>query len=137
MGIALSATLDSELKPSYTKATVLAAAFLVPDEDLIVWIGNAHTLTKVEEVNALNNCLKYIRENGTTTPTGANESYAEVGTTLKKDVNGAFNAAAALPEEAKVGIWYGPDFQQIPGASISPHVKRLIEYYLESEQKAA
>ena len=136
MGLALSATLDSELKPSYTKATVAAAAFLCPDEDLIIWIGASITLKKNEVINALNNCLNHIRENGTETPTGVNESYAEVGTTMRKDVNSAFDAAAALPEEIKVGIWYGPDFQQIAGASISPHVKRLIEYYLESTQKA-
>lgn len=137
MGTKVAATLDGQLKPSYTVSTVAAASFVVADTDLAIWIGNAVTLTKVEVINALNNCLAHIRENGSATPTGTNESYAEVGTTYRKDVNSAFDAAAAVPEEAKVGIWYGPDYQQTVGASITPGVKRLIEEYMESTQKAA
>lgn len=137
MGLAISVTTDNEQKPSYTSATVAAAAFTLADADLSLWIGASITLTKMEAINAIRNCLAYIRENGTTTPTGANESYAEVASTRKNEVNGAFNAAATIPEEAKVGIWYGPDFQQAAGASISPHVERLIEKYMETVQKAA
>lgn len=137
MGTLVTAILDSDKKPSYTVATVAAAAFILLDSECGVWVGNAVILPKSGVVNALRNCLAHIRENATFTPTGVNESYAEVGTTMLKDVNSAFDAAAVIPEEAKVGVWYGPDFQQIPGASISPHVERLIEKYLESTQKAA
>ena len=101
MGTKVAATLDSELKPSYTISTVAAAAFTLADEDLALWIGASVTLTPVEVVNALQNCLNHIRENGTETPTGTNESYAEVATTMQKDVNSAFDAAAALPEETR------------------------------------
>lgn len=137
MGTKVAATLNDELKPSYTVSTVAAAAFTLADEDLAIWIGASVTLTKSEVINALNNCLLHIRENASETPTGVNESYAEVGTTMRKDVNSAFNSGAVIPEEAKVGIWYGPDYQQIAGASITPGVKRLIEKYMESTQKAA
>lgn len=137
MGITVSATLDDELKPNYTVATVAAAAFVLADSDLVIWIGNAHTMTKSEELAALENCSHHIRENATETPAGVNESYAEVGNTMLKDVNSAFNAVAALPEEAKVGIWYGPDFQPIEGASISPFVTQLIEKYVETTQVSA
>lgn len=137
MGITVTATTDNELKPIYAVATVLAAAFTLADADMSIWIGNATPFNKLEEISALKSCLEYIRENGNVTPTGANESYAELGTSFKKDVNGAFNAAAALPEEAKVGIWYGPDFQPIAGATITPYVIQAIERYIESTQKAA
>jgi len=137
MGIKIAATLDNELKPSYTKTTVAAALFTLDDSDLAIWVGTSHPFSKVEVVSALKNCLAYIRENASETPTGVNESYAEVGGNFKKDVNGAFNAAAVIPEEAKVGIWYGPDYQQIAGASITPGVTRLTEKYLEGTQKSS
>ena len=80
--------------------------------------------------------VEFIRENGSETPTGANESYAEVAPPgFKSLVSGAFDAAAALPEEAKVGIWYGPTFQPHKGSSLSAHVKRAVEKYLETTQK--
>lgn len=137
MGITVTATTDNELKPIYAVATVAAASFTLADADMSIWIGNATPFTKVEEISALRSCLEYIRENGNATPTGVNESYAELGGPFKKDVNGAFDAAAVVPEEAKVGIWYGPDFQPIEGASITPYVFQAIEKYLETTQKAA
>ena len=136
MGIEVAATLDTELKPSYTVATTLAAAFTLADTDMAIWIGNATPFSKVETISALKSCLEYIRENANETPTGTNESYAELGTSFKKDVNGAFDAAAALPEEAKVGIWYGPDFQPIAGATLTPFVIQAIEKYMETTQKS-
>ena len=137
MGIKVAATLDTEFKFNYTVSTVLAASFTLADEDLALWIGNAHPFSKSEELAALENCSAFIRENGTTTPTGTNESYAELGTNFKKDVNGAFDAAAALPEEAKVGIWYGPDFQALEDNSITPFVVQLIEHYVETTQASS
>jgi hypothetical protein len=138
MGVQVAITLDDQQKPAYVVSTVLAANFLVADEELILWIGNAHGGPKSFEVNAIKRVLEFIREAGTTTPTGANESYAEVATPgLKSAVNGAFDAAAALPEEAKVGVWYGPLFQPLLGSSITAHSKRALEKYLESTQKAA
>lgn len=132
MGTKIAATLDSEKKPSYTASTVAAAAFTCADEDLCLWVGSSVTLPKSGVVNALKNCLQYIREGGNTTPAGVNESYAETASSRRNDVNGAFNAVAAIPEEAKVGFWYGPDYQQAPGASITPGALRLIEKYMES-----
>lgn len=132
MGTKIAATLDSEKKPSYTASTVAAASFVCADEDLCLWVGASVTLTKMEVVNALKNCLQYIREQGSTTPTGVNESYAETASTRRNDINGAFNAVAAVPEEAKVGFWYGPDYQQTVGASITPGALKLIEKYMES-----
>lgn len=132
MGTKIAATLDSEKKPSYTASTVAAASFVCADTDLCLWVGASTGLKKGEIINALKNCLQYIREAGNTTPAGANESYAETASTRRNDINGAFNAVAAIPEEAKVGFWYGPTYQQTPGASITPGALRLIEKYLES-----
>ena len=77
MGIKVTATLDDDLKPDYVVTTVLAASFTLADSALAIWIGNAHTMTKVEELSALENCNAFIRENGTETPVAAEESYAE------------------------------------------------------------
>ena len=207
MGIKVAATLDTEFKFNYTVSTVLAPAFTVADEDLALWIGNAHPFSKSEELAALEHCLEHIRENGTETPTGANESYAELGTNFKKDVNAAFDSAidttltgtvtvvistddvvgvgtafetelvvgqsikiageihtvltitddenlilatnhaagaagvtfalVAVPEEGKVGIWYGPDFQALVDNSITPFVVQLIEHYVETTQASS
>jgi len=207
MGLTITAT-AGELKEDYAVATVLAPAFLLADTDCIVWIGNAFVGGKHEEVSGITRCLEHIRENGATTPTGANESHAEVAfPCLKKDVNSAFNAAidavqtgtvtvtagtaavvgvatlfttelkvgesikigteiltvltitdatnlvlaanhvagaagvayslVNVPEEGKVGIWYGPLFQATVGGSITTFVHRLTEAYLEQSQKAA
>jgi len=207
MGIKVAATLDDDFKSNYVVSTVAAAAFTIADGVLAIWIGNAHAMTKAEELEALDNCSKFIRENATETQTGANESYAEAGNVMLKDVNGAFDSAidttltgtvtvtigtaavtgsgtafstelsvgdaikiageiitilsiadddnlvlsanhvagaagvafsiVAVPEESKVGIWYGHDFQGVEGASISPFVTQLIEKYIETTQVSA
>lgn len=93
MGIKVAATLDSEFKFNYTLSTVLAPAFTIDDDDLAIWIGNAHGMSKSEELEALTNCSNVIRENATETPTGDNESYAETSNVMQKDVNSAFNSA--------------------------------------------
>lgn len=135
MGVKIAATLDSEKKPQFTASTVAAASFTCDDTDLCLWVGSSITLGRMEVLNALKNCLQYIRENGNTTPAGANESYAETASTRRNDINGAFNAVAAVPEETKVGFWYGPTYQQTPGASITPGALRLIEKYNENYVK--
>ena len=133
MGIQVAITLDNDIKPDYVVSTVLAANFLVGTTELILWIGNAWTGGAQEQIGALRQCLEYIRENGTETPLTTAQSYAEVAAPgLKKDVNGAFNAVAALPEEIKVGVWYGSAFQAVIGGTITPHVLRGIEKYLEA-----
>jgi len=135
VGTKVVATLDSDLKPDFVVSTVAAAAFTITDDDCAIWIGASTGLSKVESINALNNCLKHIRENGSETPTGVNESYAEVASTEKRDVNSAFDSAAVIPEEAKVGIWYGPDFQPHKGSSLSAIVQQLIQKYQETTQR--
>jgi hypothetical protein len=138
MGIQVAITLDSQLKPDYVVSTVLAASFLVDDDECILWFGNAHTGTKHEEVSAITRCLEKIRENGSATPVGTNESYAKVAAPFRKDlVVGVFDAVAALPAETDIGIWYGPLFQPHDGSTLTPHVHRALEKYLETTQKAA
>jgi hypothetical protein len=138
MGTQVSATLNDELKPNYSVATVLAANFLVPDEDCTIFIGDDFPSSrKLEVVNSLINCAQRIQENGNVTPLTTNETYAKTGTANKLDIVYAGDAAAVLPLESEIGVWYGPDFQQHQGSSLMPFVKRLIEVYLERVQKAA
>lgn len=140
MGIQVAITLDSQLKPNYVVSTVATAAFAPANGECVLWIGNAHTGTKHEEVSAVKRCLEVIRENGSTTPDTVitNESYAKVAAPFRKDlVTGVFDAAAALPGETFIGIWYGSLFQPHSGSTLTPHVLRALEKYLESTQKAA
>ena len=140
MGVQVAVTLDTQLKPNYVVSTVLTAAFAPANGELVLWIGNAHTGTKHEEVSAVKRCLEYIRENGSITPDtiATNESYAKVASPFRKDlVTGAFDAVAALPGETYIGIWYGSLFQPLKGSTVTPHVLRALEKYLETTQKAA
>jgi hypothetical protein len=140
MGVQVAVTLDTQQKPNYVVSTVLAASFAPANGELVLWIGNAHTGSKHEEVSAIKRCLEYIRENGSTTPDtiATNESYAKVAAPfLKSGVTGAFDAVAALPAETDIGIWYGSLFQPLNGSTITPHALRALEKYLETTQKAA
>jgi len=55
-------------------------------------------------------------------------------------VAGAAGAAFSIsnaPTELEVAIWYGDLFQPLSGSTITPHVLRALERYLESTQKSA
>jgi len=41
------------------------------------------------------------------------------------------------PAEQDVGIWYGDLFQPTPGSTLTPHVLRALEKYMESSSRAA
>jgi hypothetical protein len=51
--------------------------------------------------------------------------------------SGADYYVSNTPAELDVGIWYGDLFQPLPGSTLTPHVLRSIEKYLETTQKAA
>ncbi len=55
-------------------------------------------------------------------------------------VAGAAGAAISIsnaPTELEVAIWYGDLFQPHSGSTVTPHVLRALEKYLESTQKSA
>ena len=134
MGVQVAVTLNEQLKPDYAVSTVLAANFLVTTTQLILWVGNAWAGGAHEQISGMKNCLQKIRENGSQTPLTTNQSYAKVAApALKSQVIGVFDAVAALPAETDVGVWYGSAFQGIPGATVTPHVLRAIEKYIESK----
>ena len=110
---------------------------MVADSDLAIFVGDDFPGGKSEVVNSLRNCLQRIRENGSITPLTTNESFAKTAVTDKTAIASGFDAVAVLPAEADVGVWYGPDYQQNSGASVTPGTLRLIEKFLESTQKAA
>jgi len=92
MGVQVAITLDSEIKPSYAVSTVLAPAFAVAAADLVLWVGNAHAQGKHFEITALRKCLNRIRDNGATTPTSGNHSFAKLAAPgYVKDVSSGFN----------------------------------------------
>ena len=138
MGTKVAATLNDELKPDFTVSTVAAASFVVADADLAIFIGDTFAGGKSEQVTGLRKCLQRIRENGSLSPLTTNESYAKTtNPALNLSILSGFNAVAVLPAETDVGVWYGPDYQQTSGASVTPGVLQLIDVYLEQVQKAA
>ena len=140
MGVQVAVTLDSQLKPSYVVSTVLAAAFAPANGELVLWVGATIAPNKHEVVSGVKRCLEKIREGGSVTPDtlATNESYAKVALPCRKDlVTVVFDAAAALPAETDVGIWYGSLFQPLKGSTVTPHVLRALEKYLETTQKKA
>ena len=62
MGTTVTVTLDGQLKPDYTIATVLAPAFAVDVDELVLWIGNDHGAGYSFEVTGIRKCLDKIRD---------------------------------------------------------------------------
>jgi hypothetical protein len=61
-------------------------------------------------------------------------------TTAENHVAGAAAKAIAIanvPTELEIGVWYGQTFQPLLGSTLTPHVLRALEKYLESTQKSA
>ena len=78
MGTTVTVTLDGQLKPSYTVATVLAPAFAVDVDELVLWIGNDHGAGYSFEITGIRKCLDAIRDFGSPTPTSGRHSYAKL-----------------------------------------------------------
>jgi hypothetical protein len=136
MGVQVAITLDDQLKPDYVVSTVAAGSFAVLTTQCILFVGASWAGSLHEQVSAVKRCGELIRENGTKTPLTTNQSYAKtVAPALKSQVLIAFDAVAALPDEEDIGIWYGSAFQPLVGSSITAHVKRALEKYLETTQK--
>ena len=51
--------------------------------------------------------------------------------------SGVAFSVSNTPAELDVGIWYGDLFQPLSGSTLTPHVLRALEKYLESTQKSA
>ena len=51
--------------------------------------------------------------------------------------SGADYSVSNTPAELDVGVWYGDLFQPTSGSTVTPHVLRALEKYLETTQKAA
>ena len=78
MGTTVTVTLDGQLKPNYTIATVLAPAFVVDVDELVLWIGNNHGAGYSFEITGIRKCLDKIRDFGSTTPASGKHSYAKL-----------------------------------------------------------
>lgn len=133
MGTQVTVTLDSQLKPDYTVSTVLAASVAIDTDELIVWIG-ADTLAfgASFQVVGVVRAGELIRENGNVTPTTTNvTSVTMPAPGLKPDATVALNGALVAPTEDDVFVGYGSAFQAMPGQSVSAHVKRALEKFIE------
>lgn len=137
MGTVVTVTLDDQLKPDYTVATVVAGLFATGTTELNLWIGSTYAGGKLNETSAVKRCLETIREGGSTTPTTTNVTRAKVAyPAFKSSVVAVFNAIQEEPVETDILVAYGSAFQPLQGSTVTPHVLRALEKYLETTQKA-
>ena len=138
MGIVVTVTLDDDLKPNYDVATVVAGLFVTGTTELKLWMGTSYNGGKSNEVNAVKRCLGVIREGGNVLPTTANVTRAKaIGPGGRQNITAVNNAAQEEPAETEIVVVYGSAFQPIGGATVTPHVLRALEKYLEDVQKSA
>lgn len=133
MGTSVTVTLDDQLKPEYTVATVAAAAFAVTTTQLAIFIGSTHGAGKSFEVTGIQRCGELIRENGNVTPTTTAVTQATLPTPgFKPDATVTLDGALVSPTEAEVSVAFGSAFQPIPGTSVTAFVKRTLEKFIEA-----
>lgn len=134
MGTQVTVSSRHDSSPSFTVATVAAAAVAVADGELALWVGDSVT-SPLEAYVGLEHCLEALREAGWPNPVTIENSYAIYDTadqTLTVD-NGA--APSFDSGETEVAILQGFDFIN-DGASNSAFVESMMESYLESAKAA-
>ena len=133
MGTTVTVTLDDQLKPSYVVGTALAAAYAIDTTELVLFIGT----TSIDfgasfQVTGVVRAGELIREGGNVTPTTTNVTEVIMPPPGNK-VNATVVAGSTLvaPTEDDVAVGYGSAFQPIAGASVTAHIKRALEKFIE------
>jgi hypothetical protein len=134
MGTQVTAALDSDTKPNYTVATVVAASVAIVNGEFAAWVGNA-VGSQVEAINGLVKCSQALREAGWPNPTTGVFNSA-VYNTVTHTMTVALAAVLPTLAETDVCVLQGLDFTQA-GDSNSGHVRRMAESIIEGALKAA
>jgi hypothetical protein len=133
MGTQVTAALDSDTKPNYTVATVVAASVAIVDGEFAIWVGDLVPIN-LDGFVGLTQSWQALREAGWGNPgTGTFNSakYSSIDGTL------TVASDAVLPTllETDVCILQGFDFTPA-GVSNSAHSRRMAESFLESAKAA-
>jgi hypothetical protein len=126
MGTQVTAVLDSDTKPNYTVAPVLAASVAVVDGEFAVWIGE-DVFINLDAYTGLTHCWQALREAGWQNPTTGVVVEAIYDTKLQSFTDTLTEDCAAIIQ--------GFDFTQ-SGVSNSAHSRRMAESFLESAKAA-
>jgi len=127
MGVQVTATADSNTKPNYTVATVLAASVAVADGEFAVWVG-ATISDQLVAFDGVRMCKQALREAGWLNPTTGVVIEAIYDTQTQ-------NIVDTLTEDC-VAVIQGFDFTPA-GVSNSAHSVRMAEKWLETTAKVA
>lgn len=132
MGTLVLSTATHDTAPNYAVTAPLAAAVVVGDGELGVFIG-ANLTDRVEAYDGILRCLHALREAHWPNPVTTELSAAmyTVGTHTLAVSNGA---APVLTENA-VAVLRGLDYAPA-GSSSSAHVRRMAGTYLEAKKAA-
>ena len=133
MGTLVTIADSTDSKSQYTVATVAAGSVAPADGNLYLFVG-ASISSPLEAFNgAVSQCLQALREAHYPNPVTTQFSSA-VFDTITGVLTVANGAAPTLAED-EVAILQGLDFAR-EGDSISRHIKRAAEAYLEEMKDA-
>jgi hypothetical protein len=126
MGTQVTATSDTDTKPNYTVAPVLAASVAVVDGEFAVWVGNLVPIN-TDGYTGLVHCWQALREAGWQNPT--------TGVVVEAIYDTNLDVFTDTLAEDCVAVIQGFDFTQT-GISNSAHSRRMAESFLESAKAA-
>ena len=131
MGTSVTVTLDDQLKPDYAIATVAAASYAIGTTELVLFIGSTSVGNSFQITGSVR-AGELIRENGNVTPLTTNVTEVVMPPPgYKSAATVVLDGVLVAPTEDDVAVGYGSAFQGIPGASVTAHVKRAIEKFIE------
>ncbi len=133
MGTQVTATADTNTKPNYTVATVVAASVAIVDGEFAVWVG-ADITTQLEGYDALTLCKQALREADWPNP-GTGVFNSAFINTITNVLTVALGAVLPTLIESDVCVLQGFDFTKSADSN-SGHAKRMAESYLESAKAA-
>lgn len=133
MGTSVTVTLDDQLKPEYVVGTVAAASYAIGTTELVLFIGTTAIAAGASfEITGAVRAGELIRENGNVTPLTTNVTEVVMSPPgYKPEATVVLGSTLVAPTEDDVAIGYGSAFQALPGVSVTAHVKRAIEKFIE------
>jgi len=133
MGTTVTVTLDDQLKPNYVVGTALAASYAIGTTELVLFIGTTSiNFGKSFQITGSVRAGELIREGGNVTPLTTNVTEVVMPPPgFKPSATVVAGGVLVAPTEDDVAVGYGSAFQPIPGASVTAHIKRAIEKFIE------
>ena len=133
MGVTVTVTLDDQLKPDYTLGVVASASYAIAASELVLFFGTTSIDSgKSFQITGAVRAGELIREGGNVTPLTTNVTEVVMPPPgFKPLATVVANGVLVAPTEDDVAIGYGSAFQSIPGQTLTAHIKRGIEKFIE------